>query len=88
MKNHTKIYFKHFGYSPIDFIPCEVCSAKAVDIHHIDARGMGGSRDADNINNLMAVCRKCHHEYGDKKQYIDMLKEIHQRRLDGYDIDY
>jgi hypothetical protein len=76
MKKHTKIYMDHLGYTIADFIPCEVCSVQAVDIHHIDARGMGGT-DKDNINNLMAVCRECHITYGDKKQYKEYLKEVH-----------
>lgn len=80
MKHHTKVYFKHFGYSVADFIPCEVCNAKAVDIHHIEARGMGGS-DADAIENLMAVCRSCHLEFGDKKQYVNKLKQAHNNKM-------
>jgi 5-methylcytosine-specific restriction endonuclease McrA len=75
MKKHTKIYFEHYGYDISDFIPCEICGAKAVDIHHIDARGMGGS-NKDNINNLMALCRECHLYYGDKKEFKDYLKNI------------
>ena len=79
MKPYTKTYMKHFGYSIGDFIPCEVCGSQAVDINHIDARGMGGnptgSKDA--IENLMAVCRKCHLQYGDKKDKKDYLKQIH-----------
>jgi predicted restriction endonuclease len=83
MKKHTKIYLDYFGYSIEDFIPCESCGAKAVDIHHIEARGMGGSKEADTIGNLMALCREHHIEYGDKKQYIEYLKEIHKEKLDG-----
>jgi len=83
MKKHTKIYLDYFGYGIEDFIPCESCGAKAVDIHHIEARGMGGNKEADNIWNLMALCRKHHIEYGDKKQYIEYLKEIHKEKLDG-----
>jgi predicted restriction endonuclease len=83
MKKHTKIYLDYFGYGIEDFIPCESCGAKAVDIHHIEARGMGGNKEADNIENLMALCRKHHIEYGDKKQYIEYLKEIHKEKLDG-----
>lgn len=70
-----------FGYSISDFIPCEVCQQKAVDIHHIEARGMGGSKKADYIDNLMAVCRNCHEKFGDKKEYKDYLKKIHKKRL-------
>ena len=73
MKKHVKVYLDHFGYTGNEFIPCEVCGAKAVDIHHIDCRGMGGSKKKDTIDNLMALCRACHIEFGDKKQHIDFL---------------
>lgn len=62
------------GFDQSDFIPCEVCSKKAVDIHHIDAKGMGGSKNKDYIDNLIALCRECHIYYGDKKQWKDFLK--------------
>ena len=85
MKNHTKIYFKHFGYDLSDFIPCEVCDGVAVDIHHIKCRGMGGSKEHDNIINLMALCRQCHINFGDKKQFIDFLTLKHKTKLHGTD---
>lgn len=80
MKKHTKIYLNHFGYDVSDFIACEVCGTKAVDIHHIDCRGMGGT-EKDNIENLMALCRNCHIMYGDKKQYTSYLKDIHLLKI-------
>jgi hypothetical protein len=81
MKNHTKVYLNHFGYGIEDFIPCELCGSKAVDIHHIDARGMGSSKTKDDISNLMGLCRSCHIEYGDKKQHIEYLIEIHNGKI-------
>jgi len=83
MKKHTKIYMDHFDYGIEDFIPCEICGKRAVDIHHIEARGMGGSKSADEIENLMALCRICHTEYGDIKDLKDMLKQIHKKHLDN-----
>ena len=77
MKNHTKIYLNHFGYGLEDYIPCEVCATRAVDIHHICARGMGGSKEKDSIENLMALCRQCHLFFGDKDNYLQFLKEKH-----------
>lgn len=77
MKGHTQLYMKAFGYGVSDFIACEICGAKAVDIHHIDARGMGGSRIKDHIENLMAVCRGCHMEHGDKKDRKNTLRVMH-----------
>ncbi len=81
MKKHTMTYLNHFGYDITDFIPCEVCGKTAIDIHHIEARGIGGSKEADNIENLMALCREDHLKFGDKKQYKEFLKEKHQEKL-------
>lgn len=69
------------GYHPTDFIPCETCESKAVDIHHIEARGMGGSKNKDVLENLMALCRWCHIEYGDVKAHKGFLKETHRSRM-------
>ena len=79
MRKHTQIYLQGMGYKTTDFVPCEVCGAQAVDVHHIEARGIGGTKKADVIDNLMGLCRKCHIEYGDKKQYKEFLKEIHAK---------
>jgi 5-methylcytosine-specific restriction endonuclease McrA len=81
MKPHTKIYFNYFKYDATDFIPCEICGKMANDIHHIHARGMGGTKQPDNINNLMALCRNCHIEYGDKKHLIEFLEDIHNKKI-------
>jgi hypothetical protein len=81
MKKYTRTYLTYFGYDETDFIPCEVCNKQAVDIHHIEAKGMGGSKTKDNIENIMALCRDCHMKYGDKKQYKDFLKQIHATKI-------
>ena len=81
MKNHTKIYLEYFNYGQEDFIPCEVCGRKAVDIHHIKARGMGGSKHRDNVENLMALDMDCHERLGDKKKYMDFLIDTHMEFL-------
>ena len=50
-----------FDYGEQDFVMCEMCQQdRAVDIHHLDARGMGGSKNKDYIENLMGLCRDCH----------------------------
>lgn len=66
---------------PGDWIGCEVCGSTAVDIHHIHARGMGGSKTRDTIENLMALCRKCHIKYGDVVALKDWLYDIHQKNI-------
>lgn len=89
VKNHKKdtsykkVYFDYFGYDEGDFIPCEICSKEAVDIHHIDARGMGGdpTKGKDKIENLMALCREDHETYGDITEYKQLLRLIHLKKL-------
>ena len=61
MKIHTKVYMDFFDYGETDFVMCEMCQQdRAVDIHHLDSRGMGGSKNKDYIENLMGLCRECH----------------------------
>lgn len=67
----------YFGFDESDFIPCEVCQQRAVDIHHIESRGMGGTSKPDVIENLMALCREHHNEYGDIAELKPHLKTIH-----------
>ena len=81
MKKHTKIYFDYFGYDETDFIACEVCGSKSVDIHHLDAKGMGGSKLKDYIENLIAVCRDCHIKCHSNKEFNNNAKQIHLDRL-------
>lgn len=83
MTKYLKTYLDYFNLDAGDFIACEICNSPAVDIHHIEARGMGGTKDpkANNIDNLMALCRYCHDYYGDKKQYKSYLKSIHLHKM-------
>jgi hypothetical protein len=77
MKNHTRVYLESRGLTEWDWIGCEVCNNKAVDIHHIQPRGMGGSKFRDTPDNLIALCRPCHHEAdfgtGLSKEYLSQI---------------
>ncbi len=57
MQNHTKVYMNFFGYDISDTILCEMCSAVACDIHHIEKRNKTKN---DYIENLISLCRDCH----------------------------
>ena len=85
MKNYTKIYLDFFGYDIGDFIACEVCGDRAVDINHIERKGMGGSKTKDYIENLIALCRSCHLKAdfgsGETKLTKEYLKEIHDKNV-------
>jgi len=79
MQKHTKVYFRYFDYGEQDMIPCEICGARAVDIHYITGRGKG----KDVIENLIALCRE-HHNVAHKinnKYTQAYLSEIHKRKL-------
>lgn len=82
MKAYLRIYLNDRGFTTTDFIPCEVCGAKASEIHHCQARGFGGSKYRDTPDNLIALCRPCHHEadFGTKlpKEYLKQI--VHDNR--------
>jgi hypothetical protein len=81
MIKYKKVYLQGMKYDVSDYIPCEVCTAKAVDIHHIHRRGMGGNPNADALENLMAVCRRCHDQYGDVPEYKEYLTNLHMAAI-------
>jgi 5-methylcytosine-specific restriction endonuclease McrA len=70
---------KHFDYGETDFIPCEACGRPAVDIHHIHGRGEG----KDVIENLIALCRKCHDMCHAEKLNKETVQLIHNYFLGG-----
>lgn len=81
MVKYKKVYFDYYRYGEQDTIQCEICNQRAVDIHHIEPKKMGGSKNKDVIENLMALCRECHtsaHNNFYSKKY---LKEIHLSNL-------
>ena len=73
MQKHTKIYLKHFDYGEQDFVPCENCGRRCVDVHHLDGRGPG----MDVIENLMGLCREDHEEAGRNPVFNKRLKKKH-----------
>ena len=87
LKQHIKIYLDAFGYDETDYIPSEI-GGKAVDIHHIVSRGMGGTKEKDRIENLMALTREQHLKYGDKKIYMKMLLTTHWCFLERHGVEF
>jgi 5-methylcytosine-specific restriction endonuclease McrA len=63
MKSHIKTYLNYFDLGEQDVCRCEGCMRESridagnTDIHHIWGR-LG--KDANKINNLMLLCRRCH----------------------------
>jgi 5-methylcytosine-specific restriction endonuclease McrA len=83
MKKHIKIYFQHFKIAQDDRILCEYCGMQAVDVHHIDNKGLGGSKKKDDINNLIALCRKCHDKAHNELISKSDLRLVHNYKLSG-----
>lgn len=81
MVKHKKIYLDYFGYGEQDYIPCEYCTKRAVDVHHLERRGMGGSKDKDRIENLMGLCRECHTIAEANPKFNEMLKKVHLKTI-------
>ena len=80
MKKYIKIYMDYHDYFKDDFIPCDHCGTTAVDIHHIDARGIGGDPRGhkNQIENLIALCRSCHIKAETNKQFNNQLRELNK----------
>ena len=74
MKPYTLAYMRFFDYGEEDFIPCEWCGAKSVDIHHIYGRG----KLTNEITNLIALCRDCHTDAHNEKITKEQLKQKHE----------
>ena len=68
MQKHTKVYFDFFGYDESDYIPCEMCGSKAVDIHHLERRTRNKVTN-DYIENLVGLCRDCHNSCENEKSF-------------------
>ena len=77
MTKHCKIYMQYFDFGETDIILCELCNAKAVDIHHVNGRG----KDKNVIENLMALCREHHINAHLEKLSKEYLQSIHNKIL-------
>ena len=83
MKAHVKTYMNYFNYGIDDVIICECCqSARANDCHHIIYRSQGGG---DNIENVIAVCRKCHILAHAEKISKSELQSIHNKFIENHE---
>lgn len=87
MQEYTKVYLDSFGLDETDYVKCECCDNKATEIHHILTRKKLSSH-LIRIENLMAICRTCHEEYGDRIYLMAMLLTIHQKILELKEIPH
>jgi hypothetical protein len=74
---------KFFDYGEEDFIPSELSGKRAVDINHIHPRSQRPDLLND-ITNLIALTREEHDRYGDKKQWVEFLQNIHNEFMKNH----
>ena len=84
MQKHQKIYKEYFSFALDEYVPCEGCGAASVDVHHLTPRSLGGQND---IENLCAVCRKCHDRAHTFPSYNEYLKIKHLKKLNEHERD-
>lgn len=85
MKDYKKLFSKYWSVSPDDTLLCWNCNqAVAVDIHHIEQKGMGGvsKNRLNRIDNLFAVCRKCHSLAHKNKSVNEGFKKILKEKIE------
>jgi HNH endonuclease len=80
VKNYVKTYLKYFGFDESDFIPCEDCGARSVEIHHLEPKSIAKAKE-NLIDNLCAVCRSCHDKAHNSRAFNEELKLIHRKKL-------
>ena len=73
---YKETYRKYFGYALDEYYPCEMCTRRAVDIHHIKYKSRGGT---DNIENLIGLCRDCHTDVHNEILSEGVLRIAHLR---------
>ena len=78
MKKYIRDYMQAFGYDETDYMASELSGDRLVDIHHIHRRGMGGSKNADRIENLIGLNRSEHDIYGDVTNRKAWLYQKHK----------
>lgn len=77
MLTHHRVYDEYFKIDPHNPRVCELSGLPSREIHHIEARGMGGRDSMDFIENLMCLTRQWHDHFGDLTEWKGDLKEAH-----------
>ena len=78
-KNYKKLFSSYWGYYADDIPMCWNCYKRvAVDIHHIEQKGMGGvsNNRLNRIDNLFPLCRECHTKAHSNKYLNKKFKKI------------
>lgn len=79
MQPHTKAYMDYMGLGEQDVPLCELCGQVAVDVHHVYGRT---ACDANEIHNLIGLCRKCHTDvHSGRIKQVVLFNKIADRRI-------
>lgn len=80
MDADKKVYLDYFypAWGPDDHIPCERCGRKAVEVHHTIPKRMGGTTHKYSVEELAAVCRKCHDFAHSSSEALEEIIKYHK----------
>lgn len=87
-RSHKKVYFEFFGIGFDERVMSELSGAPAVDVHAIQPTGRGGKIKEELIENLIAITRDEHNDFGGKKDFKEWLYYRHLRHILSVRPDY
>jgi 5-methylcytosine-specific restriction endonuclease McrA len=78
-RGYKVLYTTFFDIVKDDYPLCENkgCNRRMVDVHHLDNKGIGGSKEKDYIENLMGLCRECHNKAHNDTTFNEGLRKQH-----------
>ena len=91
LKNYKKLFADFWGYCESDTPLCWLCNMQvAVDIHHIENKGMGGvaGNRLNRIDNLFPLCRSCHNQVHKNKGINEKLKLILKDKIYKKELEF
>ena len=91
IKNYKKLFADFWGYCESDTPLCWLCNMQvAVDIHHIENKGMGGvaGNRLNRIDNLFPLCRSCHDQVHRNKGINEKLNLILKDKIYKKELEF
>lgn len=81
MKSYVKLFLEYHNLQGERIICWSCDKSEAVDVHHIQNKGIGGSKLLDKIENLIPLCRICHEAAHNEKLSKDILFKIVESKI-------
>jgi hypothetical protein len=82
MKEHIRIYMDHFNLGEQDYVFSEISGKRCTQVHHIEGRKRGGSKDKDYIENLIGLTMEEHVLCESNPRVNEYVKQLHLEYLE------